>query len=464
MKKVWFVTAFGILIGGIVVAVGVSLYQRHESEVEIREDIQHHKLESGAYSLLAAFQMLGVKATIGEVFDLIRYATSGDVMERLLQVTKQKYVHCERVKLTVDELKSRRKPVIVKIKDGQFVLIDEFINGQLQIVNSSDPPYLISKGEFEQIWDGEVLILEPLAPEPKAPHIRFDNARHNFGMLRPGQKVSHTFLFRNDGESPLIVSSVKSSCGCIAVLTSKREINPGDVGKIEVTYTSPGGGGRKTTKQIEVCSNDPYYPVTVLTITSITKQVPKSIPASLLFRYGGREAKLKKQIAITIPPGSKKLQVTRIETSSPQIQAKVISDGKTDSQVKISVSVKPDGKLHFTEKLTIHTDHPDVSKIEVPILCEKLESVMVSPSSLLFGMIPTDEALSRHVLISAKGVSKFRIVNVSVKSPYLSTKLITLKEGQEYELKVTVEKNAPKGPLRDKILLKTDISNQPEIS
>ena len=130
----------------------------------------------------------------------------------------------------------------------------------------------------------------------------------------------------------------------------------------------------------------------------------------------------------------------------------------------LSVSVKPNAKLHFMEKLIIYTDHPDASKIEVPILFERIEKIKVSPPTLLFGMVPKGKGASRKVLISSKDVSRFQIVDVSVKSPYLSTKLITLKEGREYELEVTIKSNAPEGPLRDTILVKTDIPSQSEIS
>ena len=46
--------------------------------------------------------------------------------------------------------------------------------------------------------------------------ILFENYEHNFGDINEKDgKVSHKFSFKNDGDQPLIILSVKPSCGFI---------------------------------------------------------------------------------------------------------------------------------------------------------------------------------------------------------------------------------------------------------
>ena len=54
------------------------------------------------------------------------------------------------------------------------------------------------------------------------------------------------FQFTNTGDAPLIISDVKSTCGCTVPTKPKDPIAPGKTGKIEVKYNMNPGPIRKT--------------------------------------------------------------------------------------------------------------------------------------------------------------------------------------------------------------------------
>jgi len=64
------------------------------------------------------------------------------------------------------------------------------------------------------------------------------------------------FEFTNTGDAPLIISDVKSSCGCTVPSKPTEPILPGKTGKIEVKYNMNPGPIRKT---ITVESNAVNY-------------------------------------------------------------------------------------------------------------------------------------------------------------------------------------------------------------
>ena len=73
--------------------------------------------------------------------------------------------------------------------------------------------------------------------------IKFDTDMHDFGTVLQGEVVTYSFHFTNTGNMPLIISSVKSSCGCTVGDYPRKPIEPGERGAIKVTYDSKGHHG-----------------------------------------------------------------------------------------------------------------------------------------------------------------------------------------------------------------------------
>ena len=78
----------------------------------------------------------------------------------------------------------------------------------------------------------------------QSPKINFLNYEHDFGEIEEdGGSVSHTFEFANEGTSPLVILSVKPSCGCTTPNWSKDPIKPGGKGFIIAQYDPKGRPG-----------------------------------------------------------------------------------------------------------------------------------------------------------------------------------------------------------------------------
>lgn len=58
----------------------------------------------------------------------------------------------------------------------------------------------------------------------------------DFGKVKAGDTVSHTYRFKNIGSLPLVISQVKPSCGCTSPRWSKDPIAPGKEGYVEIVF------------------------------------------------------------------------------------------------------------------------------------------------------------------------------------------------------------------------------------
>ena len=102
-----------------------------------------------------------------------------------------------------------------------------------------------------------------LATFAQKPVITFTKTTHDFGQINEVDgRVTTVFEFKNEGMIPLILNSVRASCGCTTPKWTKEPIEPGATGQITVTYNPNGRPGRFQ-KTITVNSNAPVVKLTI---------------------------------------------------------------------------------------------------------------------------------------------------------------------------------------------------------
>ena len=91
------------------------------------------------------------------------------------------------------------------------------------------------------------------------PGIVFKEEVHDFGKIEYNGNGSFDFEFKNNGDQPLILNNVRTSCGCTASKYSKTPIMPDSTGLITVTFNTRLTGSFN--KEIKVFSNAGEEPV-----------------------------------------------------------------------------------------------------------------------------------------------------------------------------------------------------------
>jgi archaellum component FlaG (FlaF/FlaG flagellin family) len=89
--------------------------------------------------------------------------------------------------------------------------------------------------------------------DPNAPVFKFDSEIIDYGKIEVNADGVRVFRFKNIGKSPLIITKIKSSCGCTVPKKPTDPILPGETGEIEVKYDTKRLGG--FSKMITVTSN-----------------------------------------------------------------------------------------------------------------------------------------------------------------------------------------------------------------
>lgn len=84
----------------------------------------------------------------------------------------------------------------------------------------------------------------------------------DFGEVREGEEVCHTFRYRNTGSHGLLIKGADAGCACTTVAYGKEPVAPGKEGKIEIVFNSKGRFGKQY-KEIRIFANVPEREITL---------------------------------------------------------------------------------------------------------------------------------------------------------------------------------------------------------
>ncbi len=84
--------------------------------------------------------------------------------------------------------------------------------------------------------------------------IQWIDSVKDYGKITEGQKLEVLYRFKNTGTKPLIIESVRPSCGCTVADPPKEPVAPGAEGEIKGSFDSNGKSGQQH-KTIFVMAN-----------------------------------------------------------------------------------------------------------------------------------------------------------------------------------------------------------------
>src|SRR5437870_4030225 len=76
------------------------------------------------------------------------------------------------------------------------------------------------------------LALLMMIPAGARADLTFPRPIVDVGQVRSGLPLSHTFRFTNAGSSPVAVTEVQGSCGCLTPRLDKRLLQPGETAEL----------------------------------------------------------------------------------------------------------------------------------------------------------------------------------------------------------------------------------------
>jgi Protein of unknown function (DUF1573) len=99
--------------------------------------------------------------------------------------------------------------------------------------------------------------------------IEFETTEYNFGEVKEGAVVKHSFKFKNTGRVPLLISNAQASCGCTVPEWPKEAIPVGGSSEITAKFNTEGKQNQQT-KNITITANT-YPGTSQVSVTGFVK-------------------------------------------------------------------------------------------------------------------------------------------------------------------------------------------------
>lgn len=294
-----------------------------------------------------------------------------------------------------------------------------------------------------------------------APKIEVLPETKDVGTVPKGQVIDATFVVRNNGDSDLIISDARPSCGC-TVASFDKVIKPGAEGKVISSVDTKSFSG-PISKSILLISNSPDRPQVNLFIKANVKPFVDVLPQPFArFSVIKGDSGTQDMILLSEEKGFKP---SIEEASQPYVKAEISPAGDKDKipgragdQYKLHLTVTPDapdGLLNAP--IRIATGISQQPTLEIPVSGIVRPRVSVTPVMVNFGNFTAGkDPITRNIVVTNnKPGVPVKVTKAVVSVPGFVTDVVPTQEGVSYTVVVKASDRVKKGTLSGTVKLFT---------
>ena len=299
------------------------------------------------------------------------------------------------------------------------------------------------------------------ATNASGPKIQFASTVYDFGRVRAGDPVKHTYVFTNTGCATLVVTNVQPQCGCTTAGEWSRQVEAGKTGSIPIQFNTA-NYSTPVFKQITVVCNDKSQQTVFLQLKGVVYK-PLDITPAMAF--------------LNLPPdangGSTTVTITN-HTDEPLLLWDAASNNKTfTAELKTNTpgkayqlvvsAVPPLGSPVMQAQISVKTSWANQPTLNVPVYANVQPVLSVNPSIISLPPSPLTVAQTSSVTIQNHSASPLSLTNAAVNAPgveveiqatqpgHMFTALTKFPAGFEVQpgqlIELTMQSSNPKYPL-----------------
>ena len=328
--------------------------------------------------------------------------------------------------------------------------------------------------------------------QPKA---TFDKMTHEFGVVLWKHPATATFQIKNDGDKPLVISNVTTSCGCTVADWTKEPIAPGATGVVTSTFDAKALG--HFYKDIGVYCNASARPIYLMLGGEVSAD-PKNYTLTHPYEIGAiRLNKAAIEFDDTNKGDKPTMEILVANTTSdvytpvlmhlpPYLEAVAVPERigkKATGKIKVTLDTDKLPKFGLTTATVYLSRFPGdkvseenaipVSAVLLPDFSNMSQQQRLNPpavqlSATEFTVPPLAENAKKKLTVVVKNVGKsdLDITDLQVFNPALGVQLKkrVLKPGAQTKMKITVYgKYLKKVKSAPRVLMITNDPNCPKI-
>jgi hypothetical protein len=295
----------------------------------------------------------------------------------------------------------------------------------------------------------------PPGPQPK---VQIENPLYDFGSATEATMVNHTFKLKNVGQGRLVISHVKTSCGCTAAKPDKNTLGPGEETEISVGFDTHFQKGHQV-RTITAFTNDPNTPQAIMTMQGVVKQQVSATPADVAFGTVKQGTEVTKEVIVSDLTNRKDpFIVSEVTNANPAIKVEKANrpDGKPGALLKITLTkAMPAGSFDDTVKMTTSR-----IPLQVDVFGQVTGDLSVAPAQVSFGIVPHGQEATRMVKLTNEGSKPIKVLGITSTAVPVSASAEPIDGSKDYKIVVQLHRGTPDGQIRGQLQIKTDDPEQ----
>lgn len=229
------------------------------------------------------------------------------------------------------------------------------------------------------------------------PEIFTAEAAFDFGEVRSGEVIEHTFILENRGNERLKIQDIKTSCGCTTPDNKAMVISPGEKKSLKVVLNLKDKTGPQT-QYVTLSTNDPDNRSFSLKLSGEAVANIQVTPRTLNLMQKDPDQPHEGEILLRSTRGEK-FAVVKVTANRDRLISEVLpaADGLS---ARILVTPRPQkGQGHFTDVLEIDTSDPDVEQVRVLVMWQISTGISVAPGQVNLVLNDKPQTLDRYLMV-----------------------------------------------------------------
>jgi hypothetical protein len=258
------------------------------------------------------------------------------------------------------------------------------------------------------------------------PSIACEAPNFDFGTRLNTEDIPHTFIITNKGTAPLIISRIRSGCGCTRHELARSTIPPGESTTLGIRVTIRGHIGPKHAS-IYLHSNDPADPVYQCHISGIATAEVDMVPRSVNISIPTDITNLESRITIINRTGTP-LNPTNLLISNTFCQAQLVTN-IPGRDYAVLIKIMTNGISTSTQgSIRIATDHPRYPLLEIPISVTVVRDISAYPPTVVMKEATAQQqAESRYIIVKSSNNQPFTVKQVQALPPVIPVGIQSIK-------------------------------------
>lgn len=305
---------------------------------------------------------------------------------------------------------------------------------------------------------------DPVAAKGKGqPKVRCDEPTLEFGKIWAGLKIEHEFEIHNDGDGPLVIIDVRTTCGCQIVGEYDKTVAPGEKGRITLGLDSRNQRGT-ITKNILVKTNDPRQEQFSLTFHgTVAQHVAIEPPSGAIWPLMQADVDLTKQVSLRNNTG-RPMTLSPVADQDTGVFEYLLEEREPGLHFMLTITARPPFAEGLNQsELRFHTGLDDAPEVSVPCRIYVPPTLQVVPPVItLAGKMA--RAYTRRVEVRYNGRGAMQLETAVATAAEIQVEPRVLKPGQQFQLWLTFPEGfeIPDGKT-ETIVVTTDIEGHEKI-